>query len=106
MRPHAHFTRQGRDIHLELPVSLGEAVLGAKAEVPTIHGAVSVTIPAHANTGTRLRLKGKGVPATKREPAGDQYVTLKIALPKEPDPELEQFVKAWSAKKPYDPRRS
>ncbi len=105
VRAHPHFTRDGRDIHYELPVSLGEAVLGGKVEVATIHGPVTVTIPAHANTGTRMRLKGKGVPATKRELAGDQYVTLKLVLPKEPDAELEQFVKAWAAKKPYDPRK-
>ena len=105
VRPHAHFSREGRDIHLELPVSLGEAVLGGKVEVPTVHGPVTVTIPANANSGTRMRLKGKGVPATKREPAGDQYVTLKVTLPKEPDAELQQFVKAWAEKNPYDPRK-
>ena len=105
VRPHAQFKREGRDIHYELPVSLGEAILGGKVEVPTVHGLVTLTIPASANTGTRMRLKGKGVPATKREPAGDQYVTLKVVLPKEPDPELQQFVKAWSAKNPYDPRK-
>lgn len=105
VRPHAQFRREGRDIHYELPVSLGEAVLGGKVEVPTVHGAVTVTIPPNANSGTRMRLKGKGVPATKREPAGDQYVTLKVTLPKEPDAELQQFVKAWSEKNPYDPRK-
>ena len=67
-------------------------------------GHVTLTIPKGANSGTRLRLKGKGVSATKREPAGDQYVTLKVVLPKNPDPELEEFVKAWSARKPYNPR--
>ena len=105
VRPHAQFKREGRDIHYELPVCLGEAVLGGKVEVPTVHGPVTVTIPPNANSGTRMRLKGKGVPATKREPAGDQYVTLKVTLPKEPDAELQQFVKAWSEKNPYDPRK-
>jgi DnaJ-class molecular chaperone len=89
---------------MELPVSLGEAVNGGKVEVPTVHGPVTLNIPPWSNTGTRMRLKGKGVPATKRDPAGDQYVTLKIMLPKKPDAELEAFVKDWSAKKPYDPR--
>jgi DnaJ-class molecular chaperone len=104
VRPHAVFRREGRDIHMDLPISLGEAVLGGKAEAPTVSGPVTLTIPKGANTGTRLRLKGKGVAATKREPAGDQYVTLKVMLPKKIDPELEEFVKAWAAKHPNNPR--
>ena len=104
IKPHPLFKRDGRDIQVELPVSLGEAVMGGKVDVPTVHGPVTVTVPRGANSGTRLRLKGKGIAATKREVAGDQYVTLKVMLPKTPDPELEEFVKAWSAKKPYNPR--
>jgi len=101
---HPTFKRQGRDIHVELPVSLAEAVLGAKVEVPTVSGPVTLTVPKGSNSGTMLRLRGKGVPATKTEPAGDQYVTLKIMLPKESDPELEALVRQWSAKRPYNPR--
>ena len=104
IKPDPVFKREGRDIHVELPISLGEGVMGGKVDVPTVHGPVAVTVPKGANSGTRLRLKGKGVAATKREPAGDQYVTLKVVLPKTPDPELEEFVKAWSTKKPYNPR--
>jgi DnaJ-class molecular chaperone len=104
VRTHALFRREGRDIHIDLPISLTEAVLGGKAEAPTVSGPVTLTIPKGANTGTRLRLKGRGVPASKREPAGDQYVTLKVQLPKKIDPELEEFVKTWAAKHPYDPR--
>jgi len=104
IKPDPFYRREGRDIHVELPISLGEAVNGGKAEVKTVHGTVAVAIPSGANSGTRLRLKGKGIAATKREPAGDQYVTLKVVLPKAPDPELEEFVKAWSARKPYNPR--
>lgn len=104
VRPHPLFRREGNDIHMELAVSLGEAVNGGKVEVPTVHGPVTLNIPAWSNAGTRMRLKGKGVPATKKEAAGDQYVTLKIVLPKTPDTELQEFIKSWSAKKPYDPR--
>jgi DnaJ-class molecular chaperone len=104
IKPDPMYRREGRDIHIELPVSLGEAVLGGKVEVPTVHGAVTITVPQGANTGSKLRLKGKGVAASKKEPAGDQYVTLKVVLPKAPDPELEEFVKAWAIKKPYNPR--
>ncbi len=104
IKPDPIYRREGRDIHVELPISLGEAVMGGKAEVPTVHGPVTVSIPKGANSGTRLRLKGKGISATKREAAGDAYVTLKVMLPKAPDAELEEFVKSWSAKKPYNPR--
>lgn len=104
VKPHPLFRREGQDIHMDLGVSLGEAVNGGKVEVPTVHGPVTLNIPAWSNSGTRMRLKGKGVPATKKEPAGDQYVTLKIVLPKTADTELQEFVKSWSAKKPYDPR--
>ena len=104
IKPDPVYRREGRDIHVELPVSLGEAVTGGKVEAPTVHGPVTVSVPPGANSGTRLRLKGKGIAATKREAAGDQYVTLKVTLPKTRDPELEEFVKAWSARKPYNPR--
>ena len=104
IKPDPLYRREGSDVHVELPISLGEAVLGGKVEAPTVHGPVTVSVPPGANTGTRLRLKGKGISATKRAPAGDQYVTLKVALPKTADPELEEFVKTWSTRKPYNPR--
>ena len=104
IKPDPLYRREGRDIHVNLPVSLGEAVMGGKVEVATVHGPVTVAVPAGADSGTRLRLKGKGIAATKREPAGDQFVTLTVSLPKAPDPELVEFVKAWSARKPYNPR--
>jgi DnaJ-class molecular chaperone len=104
IKPDSIYRRESRDIHVEVPVSLGEAVLGGKVEVPTVHGPVTVTVPSGANSGTKLRLKGKGIAASKKDPAGDAYVTLKVVLPKTPDPELEEFVKNWAAKKPYNPR--
>ena len=86
------------------PVTLQEAVLGAKVEVPTIHGPVTFTVPKGANSGTTLRLKGKGITGGKNAPPGDQYVTLKVMLPPGGDAELEQFAKTWGAKHPYNPR--
>ncbi len=102
IKPHPRFRRDGQDIHIDLPVSLQEAVLGAKLEVPTVHGKLTVSIPKGSNSGSRLRLKGKGVAASKGKPAGDQYVTLKLVLPKKPDSELEEFLKTW--KNSYSPR--
>ncbi|TAL00774.1 MAG: J domain-containing protein, partial [Rhodospirillaceae bacterium] len=104
VREHTLFKRDGNDIRIELPISLQEAVLGAKVEVPTVHGAVSVTIPKGANTGRILRLKGKGIAAGKTAPAGDQYVKLMVMLPPGGETELEQFVNSWGPKHPYDPR--
>jgi DnaJ-class molecular chaperone len=102
--PHAFFRREGDDIHLDLPVTLAEAVLGAKVTVPTATGPVSMTIPANANTGRVLRLKGKGAPRPDGT-QGDQYVTLKVVLPDGGDADLAKFLKDWAPKHPYDPRR-
>ncbi|MCR6631584.1 MAG: J domain-containing protein [Magnetospirillum sp.] len=96
--PHRLFTRKGDDIHADIPVTLAEAVLGGRIAVPTLTGTVAMTVPAGANTGTVLRLKGKGIKG------GDQYVTLKVALPERPDDELTAFIRRWSADHPYDPR--
>lgn len=105
VRPHPTFRREGRDIYAEVPISLSEAVMGGKVEVPTVHGPVAMTVPKWTNGGARLRLKGKGVPAGKNEPAGDQYVMFEIVLPKSPDKELEDFVKGWADRKAYNPRK-
>ncbi|HLI20846.1 MAG TPA: DnaJ C-terminal domain-containing protein [Stellaceae bacterium] len=98
--PHALFKREGDDILLELPVTLGEAVLGGRVTVPTPTGAVTMTVPPHSNTGSVLRLKGKGVAGR-----GDELVTLKVVLPSGADAELDTFLKDWAAKHPYDPRK-
>jgi DnaJ-class molecular chaperone len=104
VRPHPFFRRDGKDIRLDLPISLVEAVLGGKATVPTRTGPVTVTIPKGSNTGTVLRLKGKGVPGRGDE-RGDEYLTLKLVLPDGSDPELEAFASRWAAGKAHNPRR-
>lgn len=101
---HPFFTRVDNDIHVELPVSLPEAVLGAKVKVPTLTGSVALTVPKGSNSGTTLRLKGKGIAGHAGRSAGDQYVKLKIVLPDKPDADLEQFVRNWSKKHEYDVR--
>ena len=89
--PHPLFRREGDDIHLELPVSLAEAVLGARVPVPTVTGPVTMTIPKGSDTGTRLRLRGKGI-HRRGHAAGDQYVTLKVVIGASGDPELAEFL--------------
>jgi DnaJ-class molecular chaperone len=105
VQPHPIFTRQGNDIIAELPISLGEAVLGGKVEAPTVDGPVSLTIPKNSNTGSRLRVRGKGVPLPGSG-RGDHYVTLKVVLPDPPDPALTAFIEGWAPKHPYRPRQS
>ena len=103
IKPDRSFTRQGDDIYLEWPITLTEAVLGGRIKVPTPTGAVTMSVPKGSNTGTTLRLRGKGAP---RHAGGhaDQLVKLKVVLPKEPDPELETFVSNWEGGKTYNPR--
>lgn len=96
VQPHAHFTRKDSDIHVEIPVTLAEAVRGAKITAPTIDGPVTLNVPRGANTGTVLRLKGRGIPDRRGGPRGDQYVKLRVVLPDRPDPALERFVESWT----------
>jgi len=92
------FRIDGRDVHVEVAVGLAEAVLGGKIKAPTLTGEVSVTVPENANTGTVLRLKGKGLKDGESGETGDQFVTLKVVLPRKPDPELRAFVEKWTKK--------
>jgi DnaJ-class molecular chaperone len=103
IKPDRSFTRQGDDIYLELPITLTEAVLGARIKVPTPTGAVTMAVPKGSNTGTTLRLRGKGAPKHAGG-YGDQLVKLKVVLPKDLDPELEAFVSNWQGGKTHNPR--
>lgn len=103
--PDPRFTREGDDIWLDLPISLTEALLGGHIRVPTPSGEVTVTVPKGSNTGTTLRLKGKGAPRHSGE-YGDELVRLKVVLPKSPDPELEAFVSGWSKGREANPREN
>ena len=101
--PHRYFTREGDDIHVELPITVKEAALGGEVRAPTTTGSVMLRVPKGANTGDTLRLKGKGVKAHGR--TGDEFVRLKVVMPKPPDPDLEAFLKSWTPPASYDPRR-
>lgn len=104
VRSHPVFTRDGNDIELELPITLDEAVLGAKVDVPTISGPVSMSVPKGASSGRRLRLKGKGIVRASGK-AGDQYVRLRIVLPDQIDGALEELAKSWQEHSDFDPRK-
>jgi DnaJ-class molecular chaperone len=96
--PDPRFHRDGDDIVLDVPVTLKEAVLGVSLEVPTVHGSVRVSVPPGSGTGTRLRLRGKGI----RQ--GHQFVQLKVVVPPGDEPELAEFLKTWTPKGHFDPR--
>lgn len=99
---HPYFLRDGNDLRIDLPITLKEAVLGSKVPVPTLTGQVQLTVPPGSNSGTVLRLKGKGIPARGSDPAGDLYARLIVTLPEKADGALKDFVGHWPAE--YDPR--
>ncbi len=100
---HPLFRRDGRDIHLDLPISLGEAVLGGRVPVPTVAGAVTMAIPPGSDSGTKLRLRGKGLPGTDGQPAGDAYATLRVVVGPADDA-LRDFLRDWAPGQAFDPR--
>ncbi len=105
VRPHPQFKREDDDILIEVPITIDEAVLGAKIEVPTITGRVQVTVPKGTSSGRVLRLKGKGVKSAGRSEAGDQLVSLRIVMPETIDDTLAYFFSEWRQKNRYDPGR-
>jgi DnaJ-class molecular chaperone len=100
--PHPFFKVDGNDLRVELPITLYEAVLGGKVRVPTLGGAVELSVPKNTSSGRTFRLKGKGLP-NKGTP-GDLFVTMKIVLPDGHDAELEALMEKWRASRPYNPR--
>ncbi|WP_153770997.1 J domain-containing protein [Labrenzia sp. CE80] len=103
LKPHKLFDVRGNDLILELPLTLYEAVLGAKVRTPTLTGAVNLNIPANSSGDKTMRLKGKGLP-TKGGGHGDLLVKLQIILPPTADGELETLMKAWKDVTPYRAR--
>ncbi len=101
--PHHLFQRDGNDLRIELPVTLYEAVLGAKVRVPTLGGPVELSIPPNTSSGRTFRLKGKGFPA--KGGAGDLMATVRIMLPEGSDQALDELMTSWRELKPYDPRK-
>jgi len=102
--PHRWFARDGQNIRLSLPVTLAEAVLGGAIEVPTPGGPVRMTLPPHSDSGTELRLRGRGVPGSGGRPAGDLYATLRVTLGGA-DAALETFLRSWTPEHPFNPRQ-
>jgi DnaJ-class molecular chaperone len=104
VKTHPQFTREGYDVLIEMPISLYEAVLGATITVPTIDGKVALKIPADSNSGTQLRLKGRGIRNPKSDHRGDQYVRLVVSLPKSVDSDLREQIEKSAKRHPYQVR--
>jgi len=102
--PHPFFRREGTDIHVEVPVTISEAVLGARITVPTTTGPVAMNVPKRSDSGTKMRLRGRGIAAAGR-PAGDQYVTLKLVLGPVSDA-FEEFLRRNQPANSVDPRQA
>jgi DnaJ-class molecular chaperone len=101
--PHRFFKLDGSDLRVDLPITLYEAVLGGKVRVPTLGGAVELSIPKNTSSGRTFRLKGKGLPKPTGTP-GDLFVTTRIMLPDGTDSELEALMQKWRDGHPYNPR--
>ena len=101
--PHPFFKVEGSDIRLDLPITLYEAVLGAKVRAPTLGSAVELSIPKNTSSGRTFRLKGKGLPKGDGS-MGDLFVTTRIVLPDGNDSELEALMTKWRYRHPYNPR--
>jgi curved DNA-binding protein len=101
---HPYFKRDGRDLQVEVPITVAEAILGAKIDVPAIDGMKSLTIPPGSSSGQKLRLKGKGIPASGGKPEGDLFVVLKIVVPKTTDAASRRLIQEFAESNPYHPR--
>ena len=104
--PHPYFTRSGRDLTVEVPISVAEAILGGRVDVPTLDGSTkSLPIPAGTSGGRKLRLRGQGVPASKTQPDGDLYLLIRVVAPAQVDDESRALIEQFAARNPSSPRQ-
>ncbi|HHL39441.1 MAG TPA: J domain-containing protein [Deltaproteobacteria bacterium] len=104
VNPHPYFRRVDNDIYLDVPITIGEAITGREIRVPTLDGMATVKIPPGTQGGQKLRLKGKGVP-TPGGRRGDQYLIIKVAIPKNIDAKSRRLIEEFESINSYDPRR-
>jgi DnaJ-class molecular chaperone len=105
IRPHPIYTRDGVDLHMDVPVSVPDAMLGGKIEAPTPEGNVSLNVPKGSNSGSTLRLKGRGLADPRTSLRGDLFAHLVVTLPDKLDARLEALAEDWRRDRPYTPRR-
>lgn len=105
VKPHPLFTRKDNDIYLDLPITFGEAALGAKIEIPTMEGGTVMTLPPGSQSGQKFKLSGKGFPSSKTGRKGDQFVTIKVAVPKGLSEEEKGLIQDMEALYKESPRK-
>ena len=105
VKPHDFFERRGNDLYVKIPVTVAEATLGAKIEVPTIDGRSLVRIPPGTNSGKTLRLKEKGVPGARNGARGDEYAEIQVVVPQPTDERVRTLMKELETLAPDDPRQ-
>ena len=105
VKPHPFFERRGNDLYVKVPVTVSEATLGSKVEVPTIDGRSLVRIPPGTNSGSTLRLREKGVPSARDGSRGDEYVEIQVIVPKPTDERVRNLMKELEQIEPADPRK-
>ena len=101
---HPYFSREGRNLSVEVPITVGEALLGAKLDVPTLNGQKALTVPPNSSSGQKLRLRGQGVPASGSKPEGDLFIVLKITVPKTIDETSRRLISEFAERNPANPR--
>ena len=106
VEPHPYFTREGRNLSVEVPITAAEAILGARVEVPTLDGFKTMPIPPGTSSGQKLRLRGQGVAASKNQPEGDLYVIPKVVVPKTVDDESRSLIEQFAERNPAQPREN
>jgi DnaJ-class molecular chaperone len=104
VEPHPYFTREGRDLSVEVPITVAEAILGATIDVPTLDGMKSLTIPPGSSSGRKLRLRGQGIPAARGGSPGDLFVVLKIMVPPSVDEQSRRLIREFAQRDPQNPR--
>lgn len=104
IEPHPYYRREGRDLLVEVPLTIAEAVLGARVEVPTLDGMKPVPIPAGTSSGQKLRLKGQGVPGSGGKPDGDLFVVVKVVAPRNVDEESQRLIRKFAELNEQRPR--
>jgi len=105
VRPHPFFERKGDNIHCAVPVTVTEAALGARIQVPTVDGPAEMRVPPGTSSGQVFRLRGKGVPALRGGGRGDQYVTVKVVVPRPLNARAQELLRELARVDPEDPRR-
>ena len=104
VRPHFYFERKGDNLYSEVPITVPEAALGTKVEIPTVDGVVSLTIPQGIQMGQQLKLKGKGVPHLGGDGVGDHYVTIKVVTPTNLSEKEKELLREFERLHPSNPR--